>query len=299
MLWERSSRPRCTRCLRNVLAVLALALLAFSPPAHAKEAARALVCGLDGCADAHKPGGVYAGSPGDSMPPPGPYYRIELFYREMTGHPVETIFYVPEARATAVSWDGRYLWSEPPQTALNAFDRITRGLRPYRRPVFDEVTIGGIPVRDPRSSERLLTLRDSGPTRLGESDWQLVELRSRDANPWSLSIVRYSPGSRILSRSLEWVRVPPRLAGAIESRSSLEGSSRDGFAWPLVAGSLIVAFGLALAAVLLTRRSGLRAGAAGRHTSATRMKLLAVAIVVGAFGLPTRCPTLLIEDSRG
>ena len=250
--------------MRKVLAVLVFALLALSSPAHAKETERALVCGLDACAEVHKPGGVYAGSPGDSMPPPGPYYRIELFYGELTGHPSETIFYVPEARVTAVSWDGRYLWSEPPQPALKILDRITRGLRPFPRPVFDEVTIGGVPVTDPRSYERLLTLRDSGPTRLGEADWQLVEFRSTRADPWSLSIIRYSPGSRILSRSLEWVRVPSQLAGAIESRSSLEGSSRAGFAWPLVIGWLIVAFGLVLAAVLLTRRSAPRAGASGR-----------------------------------
>ena len=76
--------------------------------------------------------------------------------------------------------------------------------------------------------------------------------------------LRYSPGSRILSRSLEWVRVPPRLAGAIESRSSLEGASRSGFAWPLVTGSLIVAFGLALAALLLVRRRR-RHGRSLRH----------------------------------
>src|SRR5688572_5352435 len=243
MLWERHSRPRCTRCMRRVLAVLAFAPLSLSSPAHAKEPERALVCGLDACAEVHEPGGVYAGSPGDSMPPPGPYYRIELFYGELTGHPAETIFYVPEARATAVSWDGRYLWSQPLQPALKVLGRITRELRPLPRPVFDEVTIGGVPVTDPRSYERLLTLRDSGPTHLGEADWQLVAFRSARANPWTLSIIRYSPGSRILSRSLEWVRVPPRLAGAIESRSSLEGASRSGFAWPLVTGSLIVAFG--------------------------------------------------------
>ena len=267
MLWERHSRPRCKQVVTRTLASfsLSLALLALSSPAHAKDIERALVCGLDGCTEVLKPGGAYAGSPGDSMPAPGPYYRIELSFGGTGGHPSETIFYVPGAQAAASSWDGGgYLWSEPPQAAVRVFDRITRGLRPFPRPVFHEVVIGGVAVEDPRSYERLLTLRDSGRTHLGEADWQLVEFRSTRANPWSLSIIRHSPGSHILSRSLEWVRVSPRLSVAIDSRSSLAGSSRSGFAWPLVTGSLVVAFALALAAVLLARRSALRAGATGR-----------------------------------
>lgn len=251
--------------MAKVLALVSLALLALSSPAYAKEIGRAVVCGLDGCAEIRKPGEAYPGSPGDSMPPPGPYYRIELFYGELTGHPSETVFYVPGAGVAASSRDGGgYLWSEPPQAAMKVFDRITRGLTPFPRPILHEVTVAGAPVTDPRSYVRLLTLRDSGPTSLGEADWQLVEFRFTRANPWSLSTIRYSPGSRILSRSLEWVSVPPRLAGAIESRSSLEGASRGGFAWPLVTGSLIVAFGLVLAAALLARRSAVRAGAIGR-----------------------------------
>lgn len=247
------------------LALLSVFLLASSSPAHAKEIERAVVCGADGCTEIRKPGGAHAGSPGNSMPPPGPYYRIELFFGESVGHPSETVFYVPGAGVAATSWDGGgYLWSEPPRAALKVFDRITRGLAPFPRPLFHEVAIDGVAVSNPRSYERLLTLRDSGPTRLGAADWQLVEFRSARANPWTLSTIRYSPGSRILSRSLEWVHVPTPVAAAIEARSSLE-TSRSGLDWPLAAGSVVVALGLALAIVTLVRCSKtLRAGFAKR-----------------------------------
>jgi hypothetical protein len=246
--------------MAKAFAVAVVALLALSAPAHAKDIERAVVCGVDRCTEIRKPGGAYAGSPGASMPPPGPFYRIELDFGTMVGHPLETVFYVPRARKAASSWQGPgYLWSAPSQTALRVFDRITRGLRPFSRPRFHEVAIDGVVVANPRSYERLLTLRDSGPTRLGEADWQRVEFRTKRANPWSLSTVRYSPGSRILSRSLEWVKVPPPLAAAIEARSSLEASPRDGLDSPLATAALCIALALALATALLVRRSrGLR-----------------------------------------
>jgi hypothetical protein len=138
-----------------------------------------------------------------------------------------------------------YLWSVPQEMALKDFRRITRGLRPFPRPRFDEVAIDGAAVADPQSYERLLTLSNSASMRLAAPDWQRVEFRSARANPWTLSRIRYSPGSDILSRNLGWIKVPPRIADAIEARSSLEPSRRGGFDWPLTTG-LVVAGGFVI-----------------------------------------------------
>ena len=185
------------------------------------------------------------------MPPPAAYYRLKLFFG--TGHPSEVRFYVPGVGvATSFSDGSGSVWSVPTNTALRLFDQVTRRLKPFPRPRFD-VAIDGEVVDDAQSYERLLTLSSSLPVRLEEPDWQRVEFDSARANPWSLSRIRYSPGSRILSRNHDWIGVPPRLAGAIE-RSSLETSSPR-FDWPLVTGSLLFAFALGLTTMFLSRRS--------------------------------------------
>ncbi|MCP9485880.1 MAG: hypothetical protein MSC30_08455 [Gaiellaceae bacterium MAG52_C11] len=214
-----------------------------------------VVCGADGCSELTRPRTALTGSPGASMPSPSSFYAVEISYGRKGSHPPETAFYVPSARMTASSWsEAGFQWSVTPPAAVTTFERIARGLRPFQRPRFEEVVVGGTGVSQPRSYERLFTIQDPGRTDLEEADWERIEFRSAHENPWSLSTLRYSPGSDILRRNLEWVKISPSLARAIEARSSLDRSAGVGLDWQLVGGSLLIGAALAVTAALLIRR---------------------------------------------
>jgi hypothetical protein len=243
--------------VRRILLALAAALL-LPATASAKEIEKVVVCGAAGCQTVDHPGHAIAdgGTGGGRIPPPGPYYSVELFVGDDGDvHESWTIYYVP--RAGMISYPGEggdFVWSKLPASTAALYRRATAGLVPFPTPRFRSILVGGRAVTDPRSYVRLLTVESAGAAYPDEADWQRVELRAGRENPWSHSKLEYSPATDVLVRNWEFVQLSPGLAARVEARESLGSSPANGRDWPLVSGSALAAAALGLAAILLVRR---------------------------------------------
>ena len=244
--------------MRRILLVLAAALL-LPATAGAKEIEKVVVCGAAGCETVDRPGQAIAngGSGGGRIPPPGPYYSVEIFVGDGQGaHDSWTIYYASDARMISFAGEGGdYVWSELPAGTAALYRKATAGLEPFPAPRFDTILVGGRAVADPQSYLRLLTVPTAGTAYPDEADWQRVELRAGRENPWSRSKLEYSPATDVLVRGWEFVQLQPGLAARLEARKGLDSPPASGLDWPLVSGSVLVAAALSLAALLLARRS--------------------------------------------
>jgi hypothetical protein len=243
--------------MRRILLVLAAALL-LPATANAKEIEKAVVCGAEGCKTVGHPGHEIAngGSGAGRIPPPGPYYSVELFVGDDGGaHGSWTVYYAPEPGAISYAGEGGdFVWSQLPAEAAALYRQASAALEPFPSPRFHTVLIDGRAVADPQSYLRLLTVPSAGSAYPDEPDWQRVELRADRENPWSLSKLEYSPATDVLVRGSEFVLLKPALAERVEARGSLGSGPGSAFDWPLVSGSVLVAAAAGLAGLLLARR---------------------------------------------
>lgn len=243
--------------MRRILLVLVVALL-LPATAGAKEIEKVVVCGAGGCETVDRPRQAIAdgGTGGGRIPPPGPFYSLELFVGD--GGDVReswTIYYAP--RAGMISYPGEggdFVWSELPASTAALYRKATAGLEPFPTPRFDAILVGGRAVADPQSYLSLLTVQSAGTAYPDEADWQRLELRAGRENPWSHSKLEYSPATDVLVRGWEFVQLSPELAARVEAGESLGSPAQNGRDWPLVSGSALVAAALGLAAILLVRR---------------------------------------------
>jgi hypothetical protein len=243
--------------MRRILLVLAAALL-LPATASAKEIEKVVVCGAAGCQTVDHPGHAIAdgGTGGGRVPPPGPYYSIELFVGDgVDVHESWTNFYAPRAGRISYAGEcGDFVWAALPSGTAALYRQATVGLDPFPTPRFRSILVGGRAVADPQSYVRLLTVRSAGTAYPDEADWQRLELRADRENPWSLSKLEYSPATNVLVRGWEFVRLDPELAARVEARESLGSSPSNSHDRPLLSGSVLVAAALGLAAILLVRR---------------------------------------------
>ena len=124
--------------MRPIVAVAAvLSLLAFAPPAAAKEVVAAKVCGLDECRTASGDPGeltklASGGLPASAPERPAGWYRLFLSFR-MEGPERMRIPITVVPGEELMRWEGEHgdgSWVEAPAETLAALRPLTKGLEP-------------------------------------------------------------------------------------------------------------------------------------------------------------------------
>ena len=120
--------------MRTSLVLLAVAAAALGPAAGAaaKEIASVKVCGAAGCADvtARTTMAIADGGPPTGWPDArSPFYRVKIAVRGEDGRSVPgwSFQWVPAAQKIQFE-DGT--WGNPPSTAIEELERVTRGIEP-------------------------------------------------------------------------------------------------------------------------------------------------------------------------
>jgi len=252
---------------RLALPLFVVGALALAPSALAKEPKQATLCGTDGCATTQD-GGTLASFLAQSdvgpPPPPAPYYRMTVTIAappDAGRAPTFVWWYVPSANAvyrTGVFGEGQETWIRPTPAAAELLRRTVREVKPFATPDPTRVTVGGKTVDDPTSYLRLFTQQSVGKRIPSAGDWQEIRFLG-PRSPWTdgTLTMSYSKHDGLLLRGGEVITLPAALVDKIAARSSL-GSGGNAFPWAAILGGLALALALAVAALLLLRRSGQR-----------------------------------------
>ena len=120
--------------MRTTLALIALAALLgpAASTAAAKEIASVKVCGADGCTDVTDRASmaITDGGPPTAWPDAkAPFYRVRIAVKAEDGRKVPgwSFQWVPAAQKIRFE-DGT--WGNPPSTAMDELERVTRGIEP-------------------------------------------------------------------------------------------------------------------------------------------------------------------------
>jgi hypothetical protein len=167
-------------------AALVLSALLLAAPASAKEPVSATVCGASGCATIDDPPRALVEWGPDvleSPPPPGPFYRVELRMSEFSD--AWPVWYVPDGpRSIATAGSaGRMSFAPLDGRARAAFERVTRGIAPFRAPVVVQALVDGRPAGDPGSYLSLAGKANELDDAPIAADWITIELNADVESP--------------------------------------------------------------------------------------------------------------------
>lgn len=245
--------------MRRLTAIAALALLLLPPAAAAKELTGAELCGADGCTDVALPAGLqeFPGS-GEGFPPPAaePFLEVVL---EFDGMHTERLWYLPGAQLFAMpNSSGGVSWTRP---SLQDLDRrlvaAAAGVEPHR-PRVESAYVNGKRVTGDVSGYLTLFEVGTDPTAAGlGEEFASVSLRTTPDSPWARERLWFYPDTNLLQRGDEFVELPRPVAADLRAGRAIDPASSGGgggFDWPLVTGSLLVAFALVLGAAAIARR---------------------------------------------
>jgi hypothetical protein len=102
----------------------------------------------------------------------------------------------------------------------------------------------------------LFGLESTGTPDMSGQGYSMVSVKTAPVSPWALTQLWFFPETGVLQRGPEAVTLPEGVADDLRAVRPIDPSTgSSGFDWSLVTGSLLVAFALALTAVLLSRRS--------------------------------------------
>jgi hypothetical protein len=250
----------------GAVALLSFAVLIWAESARAKELSMFRICGAAGCtavADGSVLRDLIRGVEAEgeavrvSTPAPAPFLRLEYWVRgDQAGRPSFVQYYLPSRGVAAVmTGPGSWSWVQP--GAVNAvFQRLTKGVTPFRTPRISAVAIGRQSVRDPASYVGLFTLQGKADHFPGEPDWQRIVVRTDAPSPWSTTAatLEYSKSTNVLWRGNEFVQVDSSLASRIETRKSLAASAGRRFPWAVLFGGIGGAAVVVPTAVFFRRR---------------------------------------------
>ncbi len=248
-------------------ALLSSALLIWAESAQAKELSLFRICGAAGCTavtDESVLRGLIHGveaqggqAPRVSTPPPAPFLRLEYWVRgDPASRPSFVQYYVPSRGVAAVmTGPGSWTWVQP-GTVNAVFERVSKGLTPFRTPRISAVAIGRERVRDPASYVRLFRLHGKADKFPGEPDWQRIVVDTKAPSPWSTTAatLEYSKSTNVLWRGNEFVKVDSSIPSRIEARRSLAGSASRPFPWAVLFGGIGGAAVIVPTAMFVRRR---------------------------------------------
>jgi hypothetical protein len=252
---------------RLITGFVAVCALAGSSAAQAKELASLKVCGASGCKEMSEPALLRAaislaeiqGEPVTiHTPAPAPFLRLEFMVKGDEGStPSFLQYYVPSR--DAVTWrvgEGSWGWIRAGERRP-LYEQATAGLKPFRKPTFTRVTIGGKPGVDPASYARLFQLNQPTSDYPYDSDWIRIELGSAKSSPWTTDAptIEYSPSEQVLWRGTEFIKLPEAIAARLDARESLaRATDDDSFPWPALFGGIGGAALVVPAALIFRRR---------------------------------------------
>lgn len=243
---------------RTILAAVAVATLALAPPAGAKEVTALEVCGVSGCTAIDVPTGLheFPGGSGLTTSPPRAAAFVEIAVT-IEGSHVERLWYVPASRRFALRGEADTIsWTKGGSQRI---DRLVAaaaaGIEPYR-PKAVAALVGDARVSgDVSGYLDLFSVASTGPARITTDRFVSVSVKTEPASPWALTGMWFYPEQGLLQRGVEVIRLPAGIADDLRQARSISASgSGEGFDWPLVSVSLLVAAALGLAAALLARR---------------------------------------------
>lgn len=243
---------------RTLVLAGVLALIAASP-AVAKEVTAVAVCGAQRCDDVAIPQGLneFPGGGQSVAPPPpaGGFVEVVLTYdRTYT----ERLWYVPAARLFAIRDDAAATIRWLP-VGTHELDRLIEvaasGVAPYRPRATDALIDGERVQGDVSGYLDLFGVESAGAVDSYDMRYSLVSLKTTPTSPWALTPLWFYPDQGLLQRGNETITLPAGIADDLRAARPIDASSTGGgFDWPLVTGSLVVAFALLLTAILLSRR---------------------------------------------
>lgn len=246
--------------MKRATVVLAVLAAIFPGNLAAKELSALRLCGAEGCTSAHVPAGLHefpggAGAPA-APPAPGPFLEVELTIDEQH---VERLWYVPSAKAFASDAQiaNSVQWSRAGEQEIDRLIVAAAADVVPHRPRAVAAFVGNRRVEgDVSGYLDLFGIESPGGARSGGGGFDPVSIKTDPPSPWALTALWFYPDEGVLQRGPELVRLPPAVAADLRAARSIDTSPAGiGFDWPLVTGSLLVAFGLALTAGLLARRS--------------------------------------------
>lgn len=265
---EPEVADRCTEAVKpfRITLLVAVSALAWTGLAQAKELASFKVCGASGCNAVTSAPQLRLlmraletqGEPVNTrVPAPAPFFRLEFTGKgDERGSPSFIQYYVPSRGAVALL-GGPESWTWSSAGGLrDLYDRTARGVKPFGKPTFTRVTIGGKLASDPASYAQLFVLQRSVDEYPNEPDWIPIEFAAAQPTPWTThaSTIEYSPSTNVLWRGLEFIEVPDSLASNLEQGRPLAASSGGGFPWLLLGGLGGAALVLPIALILRRRR---------------------------------------------
>jgi hypothetical protein len=243
---------------RAAFAAVLVALLAPQAAA-AKEISALRVCGAHGCTDVDVPEALHefpGGMGGPSAPPPaGPFVEVVL---RIDGVHTERLWYVPAARAFASDAEvaDSVRWSRAGEQEIDRLIVAAAAKVAPRKPRAIAALVGDERIEgDVSGYLGLFAIRSSRPTRPGTGGFEPVSVKTEPPSPWALTPLWFYPDEGLLQRGPELIQLSQGVAGDLRAARSIGETRGGGFDWPLVTGSLVVAFALALTTALLVRRS--------------------------------------------
>jgi len=215
-----------------LFAAAATAALALAGAAPAKEVSSLQVCGADACNTVtdrdtlirfEESAGSYDVHTGAAAP--AEYYVLRVTVDAGDGGQVAwENYYVPEARVLRGTDEyGRALWRRAPKAERTLLDSIATGVRPYPVPDVTKATVGRKTAANPASYLDLYRLKRTPSAHPKRPGWRRIRLTSTTPTPWTdgANVLRYLPRERLLERDGEYVRLPKRLARAVQRAAAL------------------------------------------------------------------------------
>ena len=213
--------------MRKALVVLAgVAALSAVPAAQAKEMKFQVlrICGAAGCS-AFRPAvsvdRIHGFAPA-AVPPLGPYYVLEIAFRDERGKLFgrQELYFV----ASGGIVNGKDLpgltggWARLPKRALPRVGDAAGKMRPFATPAPARAVVNGKAAPDPAAFAALLGPLERAATPRNGEQLSWITLSWATPNPWARdgAILEYLPTSRVVIRPDGTFRVPGPLADRID-----------------------------------------------------------------------------------